>query len=367
MSVYKPKNSRVWHYDFQWQGRRFYGSTGQTSRRSAEQFEVGERRKATLGETEKRGLTVDQAFGTWFEARGRHTKTAKTVEGQIAVMVAAFGKSVPFEALTIGDYDGLVAKLLGKGRKSATANRYVELARRVTRYTASRGYAVPVIKWGDILLSEPKERSRELSTDEEARLFAKLPHDLAQVVRFAIMSGLRRSALIRLRWNDVDLHARRLTYTNKGGASEMLPLTDAMVAHIANQPKVGPFVFTYECERTAPKRPGRTARIKGNRYPFSKQGWARKWRRALKEAGVEDYRFHDNRHTFGSRVTRASGNLKVTQKLMAHTNIATTTRYVHALEDDMRDALFAAESRNSPERLNVVSSQTRRNRRKKGN
>lgn len=320
-----------------------------------------------MGETEKPGLTVDQAFGTWFEARGKNTQTAKTAEGQIAVMVALFGKTAPFEALTIGDFDRLVAKLLGAGRKNATANRYVELARRVTIYTESRGFSVPDIKWGDLMLAEPKERNRELSTDEEKRLFACLPNDLAQVVRFAIMSGLRRTALIRLRWNDVDLHTRRLTYMNKGGALETLPLTDAMVAHIANQPKVGPFVFTYECERTAPKRKGRVARIKGNRYPFSKQGWTRKWRKALKDAGIEDYRFHDNRHTFGSRVTRASGNLKVTQKLMAHTNIATTTRYVHALEDDLRDALVAAESRNSPGALNVVSSQTRRNRRKKAN
>jgi len=56
---------------------------------------------------------------------------------------------------------------------------------------------------------------------------------------------------------------------------------------------------------------------------------------------VENFRFHDTRHTAATRVLRAS-NLKVAQRLLGHADIATTTKYAHALDDDIRAALNAA-------------------------
>jgi len=87
---------------------------------------------------------------------------------------------------------------------------------------------------------------------------------------------------------------------------------------------------------------------KGRRYPFTLQGWQRKWKKALQDAGIEDYTFHDNRHTKATRMLRSSGNLRAVQKLLNHTDIRTTARYAHALEDDVRNAMLAGESRNSP-------------------
>jgi site-specific recombinase XerC len=65
------------------------------------------------------------------------------------------------------------------------------------------------------------------------------------------------------------------------------------------------------------------------------------------DAKLLDYRFHDNRHTAATGILRATGNLKVVQKLLRHSNIATTAKYAHALIDDVRDAMEAGEkSRN---------------------
>lgn len=135
----------------------------------------------------------------------------------------------------------------------------------------------------------------------------------------------------------------------KGGGKHKFPLSPRMVAIIKAQPKVCPQVFTYVCTRRAPKRADRPARIVGERYPFSKQGWNRQWRKALEDAGIEDYRFHDNRHTAATRNLRSSGNLKGVSKLLGHSNVQTTARYAHALEDDVRAMLFATESRIIPE------------------
>ncbi|MBY5837123.1 tyrosine-type recombinase/integrase [Rhizobium leguminosarum] len=57
-------------------------------------------------------------------------------------------------------------------------------------------------------------------------------------------------------------------------------------------------------------------------------------------AGVTNFRFHDTRHTAATRVLRKS-NLRVAQRLLGHADIATTAKYTHALDDDLRDALEA--------------------------
>ncbi|MDG2571043.1 tyrosine-type recombinase/integrase, partial [Vibrio parahaemolyticus] len=70
-------------------------------------------------------------------------------------------------------------------------------------------------------------------------------------------------------------------------------------------------------------------------------------RRALakEETGVTDFRFHDNRHTAATRLLRSSGNLKLVQKLLRHEDIATTTKYAHVTDEDLRLAMeTAAES-----------------------
>ncbi len=103
------------------------------------------------------------------------------------------------------------------------------------------------------------------------------------------------------------------------------------------------YVFTYVCKRS------RGQRRKGERYPFSKNGWRKDWWRALEAAGIEDFRFHDLRHTAATRVLRASNNLKVVQEMLGHSDIGTTARYAHAMKEDVRAAMEAAQSRNTPE------------------
>lgn len=348
MSVYKPAKSKVWHFDYQFQRNRYHGSTGCTSRRDAERYEAEHKRKVALGEKARPSLSIEQACDAWFAAVGAHTASHATALYQLGNLIVGLGKTVMLHDITIRDLDGYIAKRRAKV-SNASVNRETALLRRVVRWSASRGYETPAIDWKEARLPEKSERIRELSEDEEARLFAALPENLKPVVEFALLSGQRRSEIIALRWADVDLAAARATLWVKGGKPHTIPLTPRMVALIANQPKVCPQVFTYACIRRGPKREDRPARIAGDRYPFSKQGWTRQWRKALADAGIEDYRFHDNRHTAATRNLRASGNMKGVQKLLGHADIRTTSRYAHALEDDVRAMLFATESRNIPE------------------
>jgi len=62
---------------------------------------------------------------------------------------------------------------------------------------------------------------------------------------------------------------------------------------------------------------------------------------------VTDFRFHDFRHDFGSKLLRETSNLKLVQKAMGHADLKTTSRYAHVLDEDVAAALERhAESRN---------------------
>ena len=103
-------------------------------------------------------------------------------------------------------------------------------------------------------------------------------------------------------------------------------------------------VFTYVAQRT------RDGREEGERYPLTISGVSTEWRRLRKRSGVVGFRFHDFRHNFGSKLLRSTGNLKLVQRAMNHSDIRTTTRYAHVLDDDVAEALERVQEspKNSP-------------------
>lgn len=356
MSVYKPAKSRFWQYDFQFKGCRHHGSTGCTARRDAERYEAELRRKVALGETVKPPITLDLACGEWLALKGRHQRSHKTTEYQLENLALGLGKNRWLHDLTLRDLDRFIARRRASV-SNASVNREIALLRRVCNWCEARGYDVPVIDWREARLKEKAPETRILSAEEEARLFAHLPESLKPIVEFALISGQRKAEIVTLRWADVDLVNARATVSTKGGQRHTFPLTPRLAAIIRAQPKVCPQVFTYKAERSAPRRKDRVQRVKGQRYPFSKQGWDRKWRRALAEAGIEGFRFHDTRHTALTRL----GSIEAAQRLANHSDIRTTRRYFHTSEDEVRKLMAAAESRNSPEPAAGESAETRRN------
>lgn len=373
MTVYKPKGSPYYHFDFQFRGQRFYGSTGVASKRDAERYERDRRSEAALGKSERPSLTMDDATGIYWADKGKFGSNRVTTEYQLANLNRLYGGATALHDLDDLAVSKAVARRRGEKRRAsedlvsnATVNRETELLKRVIRHVSGT-YKTPEIKWSRHRLKEAQERIREASATEEAALFDYLREndpDLSDLVEFALLSGARKDAVVTMLWSKVDLAAGHADVRTKGDVWHRILLTPRMVAIIANRPKVCPFVFTYVCRKNSVPRKDRTRRVKGERYPYSKNGWAKRWYEALKGAGIVDFRFHDLRHTAGTRVTRVS-NLKVAQKVLGHTRIETTARYAHVNDADIRAAMADAEqSRNSPEQENVRALETRRNPRK---
>lgn len=230
------------------------------------------------------------------------------------------------------------------GRSNATVNREIDNARAVWRTASKARFDVGEMPdWGTLRLKVPKTVRPELTHTQEPELFGGIRADLIDVCDFALKSGWRKGEVMGLRWSDCDLGNGHAVTRIKGGDTICRPLTPMLIALIANQPKVGPFVFTYVCQKT------RLKRMKGERYPMTKTVLRGPWEAARKAVGLSGFRFHDLRHTRGTRIVRQTGSLAAVKEALKHADIKTTLRYAHVLDDDVRRALDASESRTIPE------------------
>ncbi len=342
MSTYKPKNSPYFHYDFRWHGSRFFGSTGCTSKRSADAYEARIRQQVVLPDNRREVITLDMAAGLYQE-HAEFQPSWKLSEYVIKELIKGVGGNRLLGEISQRDLQAHFARRRN-GRANSSVNREINVARAIWRKAQAARFDVGEMPaWGKLLLKVAEIDPRELSFDEEDRLMPAIRADVAAVADFALKSGWRRNEVIKLAWRGIDFQARQAATTIKGGAVIKRPLTPTLIAILANQPKVGPFVFTYVCRKS------RGNRLAGERYPVSATVLRKAMAAALAGAEIEGFRFHDLRHTRGTRIVRQTGSLAAAKKALGHRSIKTTLRYAHVLDDDVRHALDASDSRTIPE------------------
>jgi integrase len=354
VSTWKPKNSPYYQFDFVWKGQRYYGTTGCRTKRDADAYEARERQKAILGGQQRPPITLDEACGL-YQDKAEEQPSWATTRYMMAALIEGLGGDRRLSDISQRDLLHYFSRRRD-GRTNATVNREIENARAIWRWAGKQRYDVGEMPdWGALFLKVPRADPRELSASEETALFPELREDIFDFCQFALKAGWRKAELLGLRWTDLDMNAAVAETRIKGGDVVKRPLTQEMVIIIANQPKVGPFVFTYvaQANKSEVKRDklGRKhpARQKGERYPMTATVLRKPWKAALEAAQIERFRFHDLRHTRGTRILRATGNLAAAKEALKHRSIKTTLRYAHATDDDVRNALEASESRTIPE------------------
>jgi integrase len=198
--------------------------------------------------------------------------------------------------------------------------------------------------WKEHFLSERKKPIREITVAEDARLDEVESREYAELREFAEIMGLRRKELL-LTWPQVSFENATIAIIGKGGVPAILPLTRRayeILWGLRGNDREYVFTFVAQRTRTCPKT-GREF-VKGKRFPMTYYGIGTNRRRKWKKAGV-DARLHDTRHTTGQRTLRATGNLKLVQTLLRHTEISTTARfYTDTTMADLRDGMERTES-----------------------
>jgi len=370
MSVYRKivrgQPQEEYSYDFKIRGHRFSGSTGKTNERAAKIVEkrLKDEAKIKVKEMEERAdapWTVEEAMSVYVrEMRGGELPAwERTYFGWLQRRV---GKRLLSEI-----NDAVVAGLVYDRSQEDTANATIN-KRKVSNTTVNtsvtkilrkvfkraekpHGQKAGTIDWSLHLKDEPEERIREASADEESKLFSSLREDFRPVFEFYLYTGVRLSEAIRLKWSNVNFEERTIWITGKGSKGrgpKTLPIP--MPPHVAEilvslrglHPE---FVFTYEVQSDRWNEKVGKKYVKGERRPLSKSYVQTQFRDALKDSGVTDFRLHDYRHTAATRLLRFS-NLKVVQKLLRHTDIRTTMRYAHVIQDDVLDAMIKSGPKN---------------------
>jgi integrase len=171
-----------------------------------------------------------------------------------------------------------------------------------------------------------KPRKRYLTGEEYPRLFAVLHESRNQVVadliRFLLTTGCRKSEAFNMKWDDVDLKAEEWTKpTTKTGDSHTVPLNAPAMEIIANQPRKSEYVFT-------------TAT--GRRFTDIKKQWSA----IKKDADLHNLTLHDLRHCSASLLVNDGETLPIIGELLGHSDISSTARYANV---DKRAARAASD------------------------
>ena len=176
-------------------------------------------------------------------------------------------------------------------------------------------------QWQNHFLPGSQERVRELLGDEGARLEGATREDLRPFFDFLAVSGLRKKEAYTLRWTEVHWQAGQIVKFGKKGKRIVVPITSTIRAIL--EPLQGDnaeFCFTFVAQST------QQGLIRDQRYPLNRSHINGMWRRIRKRAGVKDFRIHDLRHDFATKLLRRSGNLRLVQKALNHSTIESTLR-----------------------------------------
>lgn len=379
MSVYKTAKSRFWQYDFIIEGRRFFGSTGQTTRSTATKVEERKRREVGEGRYgSAENLTLDQACGAWWNDVGQHRGDAVDVERRLEMVQRLISKTTLLKDI---DAETVAAAIrqrrLIQYKKSkkpdaklympapATVNRdIIEQLRPVMRHAvmlfSKRGLRVQTIEWGRLRLEEPAGLVKIYGVDEQVAWRAECGPTSGLALDLLLTYGMRFGELF-FAPSDFDPEGPRLNIRSRLMAdgerrkgrkrdtgAHVLPLraehAREIAARVARAIKAGLEHIWY-----VEVRDDETGEITLESLTY--YGLQARLNNAADRAKVAPgRRIHGTRHHAGTMLLRKSGNLKLSQRLLGHANIQSTMRYAHALEDDLRDAIEADDtsSRNSP-------------------
>lgn len=279
-------------------------------------------------------LTLDQAATRYLTAKARKRSLADDARYLDAFKVA-FGAETPLAEISGARISAwrevrlaAVNPRTKRAYSAAAVNRPLAALRHLLTLAREEWEvlgAVPRVR----LEKEPQGRLRWLTKEEASRLLGKCDVSknplLGAIVRLALGTGMRREEILGLTWERVDF-ARgvlRLEQTKSGRRRE-IPMDDTAYAALSSVrgAREG-LVFT---------------KADGRRWGKIRTSFES----AVEAAKVDDFRFHDLRHTFASWAVQRGASLHELKDLLGHSSLAMVMRYAHLAPENLRQAVNKA-------------------------
>lgn len=331
MALFRRGGSGIWHMSFMYRGEQVRRSTETTDRKLAQRIhdkvkgEIAEKRwfEKLPGE--------EKTFREMLEKyMNEHSARNKAPRSHIRDKSLANHLLASFEDFTLVDITPkLIAEYKTNRRAEGASPRTVNYE--LTLMGHAFNLAIKEWEWckENPVRKVSKERvsnlrERWLTLKEEETLLRESPKWLQEMITFAINTGLRQGEILNLQWAQVDLFRKTmviLEQKNKG--KDTLPLNEKALEVLKARAKV--------------------RHIKSNCVFYRANGTSidasnlrRTFYSATRKAQIEDFHWHDLRHTFATRLVQAGVDIYTVQKLGRWKNISMVMRYAHHYPESLR-------------------------------
>jgi integrase len=312
------------------------------------------------------GEFLQKFYEPWVVSqRKRGVDTMKTINATFDFLLPQ-----PIEDLSSIEVEQWRTKRISEGRKAATINR------QLAALQASINWGVkhelfkenPLTRLGRLREHDSDTKVRYLSEDERTRLMnaldareaeirvARKRHNewaaerkyeqmpelngeyadyLKPMVLLSLYTGIRQGNLFSLLWGDIDFNTRNMTLrasVSKANKAQDLPINSVAVKVLSawreQSPNVAGNVLVFPSPRG------------GDKFDNCKKAWAA----LMKDAQIENFRWHDMRHDYASQLVMRGVDLNTVRALMGHASLAMTLRYAHlAPKNKLRASEILAE------------------------
>ncbi|BCJ91836.1 hypothetical protein IZ6_25710 [Terrihabitans soli] len=308
-------------------------STGQRTRGEAQTWADNEEAKRNFLIVNAEDLTLIEASEKFFAERtDLKPTTVALYKGNLVNILRILG-DFPMKTL---DEDRLGHYVQSRKDMRTTRGPAIrkDLAFLSTLYTHARHWpggpkTNPLKEFSRKGIPDSKKDKTWLRPQEFERLLSVCRHEYQRLfVTLAVHTGLRKSELFKLRWDQIDMDERLITIGNidvnetKSGKSRMVPLSDVAFDTLRRTPRAQREGWVF------------LNRATGKPYTTLKKFWLR----ARRDAKLTGVKIHHMRHTFASWNAMRGVREKVIQDMLGHSTSSMTHRYAHTSIDE----LFAA-------------------------
>lgn len=254
--------------------------------------------------------------------RALYTDDRQTMAFQVQVLDRHFGE-LALDAITAAEIETFLASRLAAGVSRSTCNRNRSALSVIMAWAVGRGYCARNPVTAVKRFREIPAETRVLTAEQIGALtLAAEPHLKAYLVTLAYTGG-RMTETLQMRWGWIDFRAGTITFvgrTTKGRRTRVVPMVEPLRRTLLALPRGGPedLVFTYN---------GRG--VKSMRRALLT---------AARRAGLPHIGFHTLRHSFATQFVRNDGPVALLQRILGHSTIGLTMRYVQFSRDYLLSA-----------------------------
>lgn len=332
MGLYK--RGTLWWMRFSIQGKQIRRSTGTSDRKLADKIY-----KKVMGEIAEgdwfdklpgEEKTLSELFAKYLKEHSKPNKSGKSYVRDRAIaarMLQEFG-DVTLVEIRVGEVFEYKKKRRAESVAPATLNKELSFLRHVFEMAVIWEW-LSVNPVSRIPKEKVKNRERWLTGEEEERLLNVCPEWLRDMVIFALNTGFRQGEILSLTWNQVDLNRGTILFWDqKNGGRDTFPINPPAIDLLKRIGKVKNLSSEHVF-------------LTSNGTPFIARNVVRSFSLALEKAKITNFRFHDLRHTFATRLIHAGVDLYTIQRLGRWRSLSMVMRYAHHSVESLRTSMEA--------------------------